>query len=73
MELAELRTERARAVESRTVMGHLKNAMGYGMSLYCVYRYPCIYWKYCIVQVSRGMSEPVLCVLHWCVLYIRVS
>ena len=39
MELVELRTERARAVESRTVMGHLKNAMGYGMSLYCVYRY----------------------------------
>ena len=38
IELGELRTERARALESRTLMGFLKNAMGYGMSVYCVYR-----------------------------------
>ncbi|GAX79959.1 hypothetical protein CEUSTIGMA_g7398.t1 [Chlamydomonas eustigma] len=38
MELADLKAERNRAIESRTLMGHLKNMLGYGMSLYCVFR-----------------------------------
>ena len=38
MELMELRSERARAIEGRTLMGHAKNAMGYAMSVYCLYR-----------------------------------
>jgi len=38
MELLELRSERARAIEGRTLTGHAKNAMGYAMSAYCVYR-----------------------------------
>lgn len=35
-ELGELRVERARALESRTCLGHIKNAAGYAMSAYCV-------------------------------------
>ncbi|GIL86083.1 hypothetical protein Vretimale_13894 [Volvox reticuliferus] len=38
VELAELRSERARALESRTLAGHCKNALGYAMSAYCVYK-----------------------------------
>ncbi|KAG1658696.1 hypothetical protein FOA52_013636 [Chlamydomonas sp. UWO 241] len=38
MELSELRSDRVRAIESRTVTGHAKNALGYAMSLYCVFR-----------------------------------
>ncbi|EFJ39961.1 hypothetical protein VOLCADRAFT_70166 [Volvox carteri f. nagariensis] len=38
VELAELRSERARALESRTLAGHCKNALGYAMSLYCFYK-----------------------------------
>lgn len=38
VEAAELRRERAKALESRTLWGHAKNAFGYSMSLYCVYK-----------------------------------
>ncbi|GLC40488.1 hypothetical protein PLESTF_000807700 [Pleodorina starrii] len=38
VELAELRSERSRALESRTLAGHCKNALGYAMSAYCVYK-----------------------------------
>ncbi|KAG2434194.1 hypothetical protein HXX76_007920 [Chlamydomonas incerta] len=38
VELAELKTERARALESRTLAGHIKNALGYAMSVYCIYK-----------------------------------
>ena len=38
VELQELRAERARALESRTLAGHAKNALGYAMSAYCVYK-----------------------------------
>ena len=38
VELAELKSERARALESRTLAGHVKNALGYAMSIYCVYK-----------------------------------
>ncbi|KXZ55776.1 hypothetical protein GPECTOR_2g1326 [Gonium pectorale] len=37
VELVELRSERARALESRTLAGHLRNGLGYAMSAYCVY------------------------------------
>uniref|UniRef100_A0A7S0R650 Golgi pH regulator conserved domain-containing protein n=1 Tax=Chlamydomonas leiostraca TaxID=1034604 RepID=A0A7S0R650_9CHLO len=37
-ELGELRVERARALESRTCWGHCKNAAGYAMSGYCVFK-----------------------------------
>jgi hypothetical protein len=38
VELLELKAQHARASESRTVLGHLKNALGYAMSGYCIYR-----------------------------------
>ncbi|KAJ9513485.1 hypothetical protein QJQ45_006040 [Haematococcus lacustris] len=38
-ELGELRVERVRAIESRTVWGHCKNLAGYAMSAYCVYKW----------------------------------
>ncbi|PNH12226.1 GPCR-type G protein 1, partial [Tetrabaena socialis] len=38
VELSELRSERARALESRTVAGHCKNLLGYAMSAYCIYK-----------------------------------
>ncbi len=38
VELAELRSERARALQSRTLAGHVKNVLGYAMSVYCVYK-----------------------------------
>lgn len=37
-ELLDLRRERVRAMESRTLMGHSKNLLGYAMSIYCVWR-----------------------------------
>ncbi len=39
IEVRELKRERERALESRTVQGHVKNIAGYGMSAYCVFRY----------------------------------
>lgn len=38
MELLELKAHHAKAAESRTLIGHLRNALGYAMSGYCVYR-----------------------------------
>ena len=38
VEAVELKQERSRAMESRTLLGHLKNLVGYAMSAYCVYR-----------------------------------
>jgi hypothetical protein len=38
VELLELQAHRAKALESRTVLGHAKNATGYVMSGYCLYR-----------------------------------
>lgn len=38
VELMDLKSERQKALDSRTVMGHLKNGLGYAMSGYCVYR-----------------------------------
>ncbi|KAG2491824.1 hypothetical protein HYH03_009781 [Edaphochlamys debaryana] len=38
VELSELRSERSRALESRTLAGHCKNLLGYAMSAYCVYK-----------------------------------
>lgn len=37
-EVAELRRERLRAREARTAWGHARNALGYLLSVYCVYR-----------------------------------
>jgi hypothetical protein len=37
-ELADLRARRRQALESRTPRGHAKNALGYAMSGYCVYK-----------------------------------
>jgi hypothetical protein len=34
----ELKSERQRALDSRTLLGHARNGLGYGMSVYCVYR-----------------------------------
>jgi hypothetical protein len=38
VELLDLKAHRAKALESRTLLGHFKNALGYTMSGYCVYR-----------------------------------
>lgn len=38
VELLELKAHHAKAAESRTLVGHLRNALGYAMSGYCVYR-----------------------------------
>jgi len=38
VELMELKSERQRALDSRTLLGHARNALGYAMSVYCVYR-----------------------------------
>lgn len=37
-EVGELRFERARALESRTLLGHIKNLAGYCLSAYCIFR-----------------------------------
>ena len=38
VEVVELRKERDRALESRTLLGHAKNLTGYLLSAYCIYR-----------------------------------
>ncbi|KAI8468996.1 MAG: Abscisic acid G-protein coupled receptor-domain-containing protein [Monoraphidium minutum] len=38
VELMELKSERQRALDSRTPLGHARNALGYATSAYCVYR-----------------------------------
>ena len=56
-ELYDLRTERARALESRTLMGHSKNLLGYGMSVYCVWR---MYTSLkCLIWGEELVSDPV--------------
>ena len=39
MEVLDLRRERDRAVISRTVAGHLRNLLGYCLSLFCILRH----------------------------------
>ena len=38
VEALELRRERERALASRTLAGHARNALGYALSLYCLIR-----------------------------------
>lgn len=38
MEVIELRSERERALASRTLAGHAKNFLGYCLSFYCLFR-----------------------------------
>mmetsp|Transcript_13087 Transcript_13087/g.28118 ORF Transcript_13087/g.28118 Transcript_13087/m.28118 type:complete len:483 (+) Transcript_13087:244-1692(+) len=57
IELMELRNERARALESRTLWGHIKNMSGYAMSVYCVYKmYTCLK---CLIWGEDLVSDPV--------------
>lgn len=37
-EAKEMRKEKDRALESRTILGHFKNSLGYGLSGYCIVR-----------------------------------
>lgn len=37
-DILELKRERERALMARTLLGHIQNLLGYGLSLYCVYR-----------------------------------
>lgn len=37
-EARELRRERERALEARTLSGHAKNALGYCLSAFCVFK-----------------------------------
>lgn len=53
-----MKVERARALESRTIMGHLKNALGYAMSGYCIYK-----WVGLQLIVCHGVGA-VTC--GWC-------
>lgn len=39
LEVLELKKERERALESRTLAGHAKNLMGYMLSAYCLYKW----------------------------------
>jgi hypothetical protein len=38
VELLELKAHHAKALDSRTLLGHLRNGLGYAMSGYCIYR-----------------------------------
>ena len=38
LETLELQRERERALASRTLTGHMRNALGYALSLYCLLR-----------------------------------
>jgi len=38
LEVLELRTERERALDSRTAYGHCKNLLGYMLSAYCLFK-----------------------------------
>ena len=38
VEVKELRREKDRALQSKTLWGHLKNSLGYALSVYCVIR-----------------------------------
>lgn len=38
VELLELKAHHAKALDSRTVLGHMRNGLGYAMSGYCLYR-----------------------------------
>lgn len=38
-EVLELRSERDRALAARTLLGHLRNLLGYLLSFYCLFRY----------------------------------
>lgn len=37
-EVLELRAERDRALAARTLLGHLRNVLGYLLSFYCLFR-----------------------------------
>ena len=43
VEVLELRRERARALSSRGLWGHLKNLLGYLLSAYCLFKYVVVY------------------------------
>lgn len=54
VEVLELRRERARALSSRGLWGHLKNLLGYLLSIYCLFKYatinlPCLHHLHCYV------------------------
>ena len=39
VEVKELRQEKDRALQRKTLRGHLKNSLGYALSFYCLVRY----------------------------------
>ena len=62
VEVMELRRERRRALESRTLAGHAKNLLGYAFSAYCLYR--CVLlgpipvrWNYVDHTQQAGCSD----------------
>ena len=59
LEVLELRKERDRALESRTLLGHAKNLMGYLLSAYCLYK--------CAAQfdaTSTATADTAISALH---------
>jgi hypothetical protein len=64
VELLELKAHHAKAAESRTLLGHLRNALGYAMSGYCVYRVLASFKA--LVVGEDFSSDPVSrCVTGW--------
>jgi len=58
LEVLELRKERDRALESRTLAGHAKNLMGYMLSAYCLYKCARRFFKDSLLHCKR------VCAVH---------
>ena len=65
----DLKAERQRALDSRTLLGHARNGLGYAMSAYCVLRVATSFKALVFGEdfstdpVSR--RAPMLCVCVW--------
>lgn len=46
-DVLDLRREHQRALQARTVLGHVQNLLGYILSLYCIYRWVGGQWGGC--------------------------
>lgn len=67
VEVLELRRERARALSSRGLWGHLKNLLGYLLSVYCLFKYATItFYKIHIYQMYAFTNSlvPSIAVAH---------
>lgn len=75
-DVLELRRERDKALVARSAWGHVQNALGYALSLYCIYRwaaYACLYvcarvcwWVSGWASRCAGLVSRHLVSLHRC-------